>query len=79
MGDGKGGCPKTQPNYIGFRYGGKLQSIHRIEDYVITRNLYEEFEEMPDEECEIDFFVYTLGSAIKPTHVECVVLLSKAK
>lgn len=69
VGGGKGGWPKTPPNYIGFRYGGKLQSIHHIEDYVITRNLHEEFEEMPDEECEIDFFVYTLGPAIKPTHV----------
>lgn len=69
VGGGRSGWPKTPPNYIGFRYYGQLQSIHHIEDYVVTRNLHNEFEEMPDEECEVDHFVYTLGPAIKPTHI----------
>lgn len=68
VGGGRSGWPKTPPNYIGFRYGGQLQSIHHIENYVVTRNLHEQFVEMPDEECEVDHFVYTLGEAIKPTH-----------
>ncbi len=69
VGGGRSGWPKTPPNYIGFRYYGQLQSIHHIEDYVVTRNLHEQFEEMPDEECKVDHFVYTLGPAIKPTHL----------
>lgn len=68
IGGGKGGWPKTPPNYIGFRYNGQLQSIHHIEDYVVTRNLHNQFEEMPDELCETDHFVYNLGPAIRPMH-----------
>jgi len=68
VGGGRSGWPKTPPNYIGFRYYGQLQSIHHIDDYVVTRNLHEQFPEMPDEECEVDHFVYKLGPAIKPTH-----------
>ena len=69
VGGGKSGWPKTPPNYIGFRYHGQLQSIHHIEDYSVTRNLHEHFPEMPDEELEIDHFVYKLGPAIRPSHV----------
>ena len=69
IGGGRSGWPKTPPNYIAFRYYGQLQSIHHIDDYVVTRNLHDEFAEMPDEECEVDHFVYKLGPAIKPTHV----------
>lgn len=36
---GSGGWPKDPPNYLGFRYKGKLQSIHHIEDYKIVENL----------------------------------------
>jgi len=68
VGGGKSGWPKTPPNYIAFRYYGQLQSIHYIEDYLVTRNLHEVFEEMPDEECETDHFVYKLGPAIRPSH-----------
>lgn len=68
VGGGRSGWPKTPPNYIGFRYYGQLQSIHHIDDYVVTRNLHEQFPEMPDEECEVDHFVYKLGPAVKPTH-----------
>lgn len=68
IGGGRSGWPKTPPNYIGFRYHGQLQSIHYIESYEVTRNLHKQFEEMPDEECEVDHFVYTLGPAIKPDH-----------
>lgn len=30
---GKSGWPEDAPNYIGFRFGGRLQSIHHIESY----------------------------------------------
>lgn len=68
IGGGKSGWPKTPPNYIAFRYYGQLQSIHHIEDYVVTRNMHDEIPEMPDEEWDNDHFIYKLGPAIRPDH-----------
>ena len=42
---GGNGWPKEPPNYIAFRYYGQLQSIHHIEDYVVTKNLNDEIPE----------------------------------
>ena len=61
------GWPKEAPNYIAFRYDGRLQSIHHIEDYVITKRIHDIIPELPDEEWETSHFVYTLGPAIKPS------------
>ena len=60
------GWPKEPPNYIGFRYGGRLQSIYHIESYSITKNIHDEIEEMPNVEDEYEHFVYSLGKAIIP-------------
>ena len=67
VGGGKGGWPKEPPNYIAFRYDGRLQSIHHIESYTVSKNLHNEFPEMPDEVWETEHFVYTLGPAIIPS------------
>lgn len=64
---GKNGWPKEPPNYIAFRYGGKLQSIHHIEGYVVTRNLHGEIIEMPDIQKVNEYFVYSLGEPIIPS------------
>lgn len=64
---GTNGWPKEPPNYIAFRYGGKLQSIHHIEGYVVTKNLHSEIIEMPDVQQEKEYFVYSLGEAIIPS------------
>lgn len=61
------GWPKEPPNYIAFRYNGKLQSIHHIEEYVISTNMRSEIAEMPDEEWNEPHFIYMLGPAITPT------------
>lgn len=66
---GGNGWPKEPPNYIAFRYGGQLQSIHHIEDYVVTKNLHNEIQEMPDVVEKIPHFVYKLGTAIVPSKV----------
>ena len=66
---GGNGWPKEPPNYIAFRYYGQLQSIHHIEDYVVTKKLHDEIPEMPDKVEGYDFFVYKLGPAIVPTKV----------
>lgn len=64
---GGNGWPKEPPNYIGFRYYGKLQTIHHVDDYVITNNMHDEIPEMPDEVWENNHFVYKLGPAIIPS------------
>jgi hypothetical protein len=56
--------PKEPPNYIAFRYYGKLQSIHHIEDYEVVTNMHEKIPEIPDEEWG-PFFLYTLGPGFK--------------
>lgn len=66
---GGNGWPKEPPNYIAYRYYGQLQSIHHIEDYVVTKKLHDEIPEMPDKVEGYDFFVYKLGPAIVPTKV----------
>ncbi|HAV90077.1 MAG TPA: hypothetical protein DCW44_02230 [Eubacterium sp.] len=66
VGGGNGGWPKEPPNYIAFRYNGKLQTIHHIEDYVISKTPKSEIPEMPDWEWEDNHFIYKLGPAIIP-------------
>ena len=61
---GGNGWPKEPPNYIAFRYYGQLQSIHHIEDYVVTKKLHDEIPEMPDKVEGYDFFVYKLGGPL---------------
>lgn len=61
------GWPKEAPNYIAFRYDGKLRSIHHIESYTVSRNVHTEIPEMPDEEWENNHFIYHLGPAIIPS------------
>lgn len=60
------GWPKDPPNYIAFRYYGRLQSIHHIESYTVTRNMHDEIAEMPDEVWDDDCYIYHLGPAITP-------------
>lgn len=63
---GKDGWPKEPPNYIAFRYHGKLQSIHHIERYVVTKNLHTSVLEMPDVD-RPEHIVYNLGEPIRPS------------
>ncbi|MBT2663055.1 PD-(D/E)XK nuclease family protein [Bacillus sp. ISL-45] len=63
---GGSGWPKEPPNYIAFRYVGKLQSIHHIEEYDVSTNPHNNIPEMPDREWE-PHFIYSLGPAIKPS------------
>lgn len=61
IGDGRA---KQPPNYIAFRYKGKLQSIHRIESHEILTNVAEKNPLW----CDTDrpHFVYKLGPAMRP-------------
>lgn len=64
---GRGGWPKEPPNYIAFRYGGRLQSIHHIEQAEVIRNFHPHFPEARNREVE-PHFLYKLGPAIRPGH-----------
>lgn len=67
LGGDKGGWPKDPPNYIAFRYNGRLQSIHHIEDYIVTKNLHDGVTEMPSVDSDKLHYIYSLGDAIKPS------------
>jgi hypothetical protein len=63
-----GGYPKEPPNYLGFRFGGKLQQIRHVEGYRVTDDNHAGFEPLkgrvdwPDE----PHWVFELGPAIIP-------------
>ncbi len=58
------GWPVQPPNYIGFRYHGKLQSVHHIDSFAIVVNLaeYNPLWLTTDS----DHFVYRLGPPMRP-------------
>ena len=42
-----GGWPKEPPNYVAFRYHGKLQSIHHVESYTVFDDPHVNFRKFP--------------------------------
>lgn len=54
------------PNYIGFRYDGKLKYIMHIDSYIITRNFHDVIEFMDDIEMEEEAYVFSLGKRVEP-------------
>jgi len=63
-----GTWPKEPPNYIAFRYRGKLQSIHHVESARVCRNPHDEFSEIPSKKWKEPHFLYTLGRGFRPAH-----------
>jgi hypothetical protein len=60
--------PKTPPNYVAFRYYGRLQSIRHVDDYTIAQDLAPFFPGVPDTSDWPPHFLLTLGPAIRPDH-----------
>ncbi len=60
------GYPKEPPNYIAFRYDGKLQSIHFIENVDVITSYKKHFSSVAGNKIE-PHFLYTLGPEIRPT------------
>lgn len=58
------GWPTQPPNYIGFRYDGKLQSVHHIESFKVVENLATHNPLWP--KTKFDHFVYRLGRPMLP-------------
>jgi len=68
MGGGSGGWPKEPPNYLGFRFHGKLQQIRHVESYTVHNKPWDEVDGLKDKPdwLEGPHFFYELGPAIVP-------------
>lgn len=66
-GKGRSGWPSEPPNYIAFRYNGKLQSIHHIDRYEVFTNPKSHFSSAPKDDWK-PHYLYHLGTPIKPAH-----------
>ena len=64
---GGSGWPKEPPNYIAFRYHGKLQSIHHVESYKVFDDPHDEFHEIPSEDWG-PHFLYELSPPFAPAN-----------
>jgi hypothetical protein len=60
-----GGYPKEPPNYLGFRWNGRLQQIRHVEGYEVFTDPHEHLVEIPSQQWE-RHFVYALGPPIVP-------------
>jgi hypothetical protein len=70
VGGGSGGWPKEPPNYLGFRFDGKLQQVRHVENYRITDDNYAGFEPLKGKVdwSEERHWVFSLGPVMKPMH-----------
>jgi hypothetical protein len=66
VGGSKGGWPAEPPNYIAFRYDGKLQSIHHIDRYQVFTDPSLHFPNVPKQQWG-ECYLYDLGKAIIPS------------
>jgi hypothetical protein len=64
----EGSYPRIVPNYIAFRYGGRLQSIHHVDGYEIVNSPYPNVPGAPRIEWALPHFLLRLGPSIKPAH-----------
>jgi hypothetical protein len=60
--------PPNPPNYIGFRYDGKLQSIHHVENYEVVDDLNSSIPEITKGAIIDPHYVLDLGPGFKPNH-----------
>lgn len=62
---GGNGWPKEPPNYIAFRYGGQLRSIHHVDDWRVITDIQAEMPELTPGRWK-PHFLYSLGPPILP-------------
>lgn len=58
------GWPSQPPNYVAFRYRGRVRSVHRVESYEIFSDVSKKNPLWVS--TDSDHFVYKLGPAMKP-------------
>ncbi len=63
-----GNYPKIVPNYLGFRYDGKLQSIHHVDSYEVVDSPLGLFPGAPNLRWDEPAFVLRLGPPFRPNH-----------
>jgi hypothetical protein len=61
------GWPKEPPNYVAFRYYGKLQAIHHVQSYKRVSDMHDMIREIPRGEIS-DHFLCNLGPGFSPGH-----------
>ncbi|MDP9932589.1 hypothetical protein [Variovorax paradoxus] len=59
------GWPSQPPNYVAFRYRGRVRSVHRVESYEIFPDVSKKNRLWIS--TDSDHFVYKLGPAMRPT------------
>jgi len=65
---GGSGWPKEPPNYLAFRFGGQLRSIHHVEGWKVVTDIHTEMPELKPGKWN-PTFLYTLGPPILPPKV----------
>lgn len=60
--------PDPPPNYLAFRYDGKLQSIHHVESYTTFSQPHVLFPEAPKDQVWPLHYCVELGPPIRPPH-----------
>jgi hypothetical protein len=63
-----GSYPKVVPNYMGFRYDGRLQSVHHVDGYEMVDSPHGHVPGAPDLRWEAPAFLLRLGPPIRPDH-----------
>lgn len=58
--------PPVPPNYLGFRYHGRLQSVHHVDACEVVGDLSEYNPHWPKREDDTEHFVYRLGTPMLP-------------
>ncbi len=68
VGGKRGGWPRTPPNYVGFRFDGRLQQIRHVEHYEVITRPHDYIPEIIPEADWTDepHFLYSLGPVIEP-------------
>jgi hypothetical protein len=65
-----GNYPRIVPNYVGFRYDGRLQSIHHVDDYVVSDTPFDHVPGAPNITWDAPAFFLQLGPPIRPDQSE---------
>jgi hypothetical protein len=68
VGGKRGGWPRTPPNYLGFRFDGRLQQIRHVEHYEVVTRPHDYIPEIiPEADWTAEpHFLYSLGPVIEP-------------
>jgi len=65
----EGGFPKIPPNYVAFRYNGKLQAIYHVESYEVVPNLHKRIPQLINNKFKKswgNYYLLHLGNKFEP-------------